>query len=85
MIAEALDSQRRSEKRRWFVLSALLILLLCSFIFDIATGPSLLDLGDVTDALLNKLGAPVEVARTTEVIVTNLRLPIALMAIIVTL
>ncbi|MAF16753.1 MAG: iron ABC transporter permease [Marinomonas sp.] len=83
MIAEALDSQRRSEKRRWFVLSALLILLLCSFIFDIATGPSLLDLGDVTDALLNKLGAPVEVARTTEVIVTNLRLPIALMAIIV--
>ena len=83
LIAEALETQRRHEKRRWLVLAALLSLLLFSFLFDIATGPSLLDLKDVSSALLNWVGFPVEVTRTTEVIVTNLRLPIALMAIIV--
>nr|WP_055461641.1 iron ABC transporter permease [Marinomonas fungiae] len=83
MIAEALETQRRHEKRRWLVLVALLALLLISFIFDIATGPSLLSLNEVLQALLNWVGLPVEVSRTTEVIVTNLRLPIALMALVV--
>ncbi|MGB2064060.1 Hemin transport system permease protein HmuU [Marinomonas gallaica] len=83
LITEAVNTQRRFEKRRWFVLTSLLLLLLCSFVFDIATGPSLLGIQDVSNALLNMLGLPVDVARTTEVIVTNLRLPIALMAVIV--
>lgn len=83
MIAEAIENQRRHEKRRWLVLATLLFLLLLSFIFDIATGPSLLSLNDVIQALLHSIGAPVEVSRTTEVIVTNLRLPIALMALVV--
>lgn len=83
LLAEALETQRRYEKRRWLVLAALMSLLFISFLFDIATGPSLLALNDVVQALLNQLGAPVEVTRTTEVIVINLRLPIALMALIV--
>ncbi len=83
LITEAVITQRRFEKRRWFVLASLLLLLLCSFVFDIATGPSLLGVQDVFNALLNMVGLPIEVTRTTEVIVTNLRLPIALMAVIV--
>lgn len=83
LVTDAVNAQRRHEKRRWFVLSVLLGLLLLSFLLDIATGPSLLGLGDVANALLSKLGMPIEVTQTTEVIVTNLRLPIALMAVIV--
>ncbi len=83
MVADALSAQRQHEKKRWWVLLALLVALLLSFLFDIATGPSLLGIGDVANALLNVLGVPVEVSSTTQVIVTNLRLPIALMAIIV--
>ncbi|MFD1384602.1 FecCD family ABC transporter permease [Rhodanobacter aciditrophus] len=83
LVADALSAQRQHEKKRWWVLLALLVALLLSFLFDIATGPSLLGIGDVANALLNVLGVPVEVSSTTQVIVTNLRLPIALMAIIV--
>ncbi len=83
MVADALSAQRQHEKKRWWVLLALLVALLLSFLFDIATGPSSLGIGDVANALLNVLGVPVEVSSTTQVIVTNLRLPIALMAIIV--
>lgn len=83
LVTDAVNAQRRHEKRRWFVLSILLFLLVLSFLMDIATGPSMLGLGDVANALLHSLSVPVEVSRTTEVIVTNLRLPIALMAVIV--
>jgi iron complex transport system permease protein len=83
LVTEAVNAQRRSEKRRWFVISCLLSVLLLSFVFDIATGPSMLGIADVANALANMLGLPVEVSRTTQVIVTNLRLPIALMAVIV--
>ncbi|WP_428242370.1 FecCD family ABC transporter permease [Gynuella sp.] len=83
LVAKAVSAQRHYEKRRWFVLSILLFVLLLSFMLDIATGPSMLGLSDVADALLKMIGLPIEVAPTTEVIVTNLRLPIALMAVMV--
>ncbi|WP_432455151.1 MULTISPECIES: FecCD family ABC transporter permease [unclassified Agarivorans] len=83
LIADAVNHQRRSEKRRWWVLAGLLLLLAFSFLLDIATGPSLLGLTDVFRALMEGLGAPVEVTTTTKVIVMNLRLPIALMAVVV--
>ncbi|AJQ96986.1 FecCD family ABC transporter permease [Gynuella sunshinyii] len=83
LVAKAVSAQRHYEKRRWLVLSVLLFLLLLSFMLDIATGPSMLGLGDVADALLNMIGLPIDVLPTTEVIVTNLRLPIALMAVMV--
>lgn len=82
-MAEAVDAQRRYEKKRWLVLAVLLFALVLSFIVDIATGPSLLGLSDVAKALLSLFGLPIEVSSTTEVIVTNLRLPIALMALVV--
>lgn len=83
LISHAVHAQRRHERRRWWVLVALLVVLLMSFLFDIATGPSMMGIADVAKALANLLGIPMEVTRTTQVIVTNLRLPIALMALIV--
>jgi iron complex transport system permease protein len=83
LIDDALLSQRRHEKRRWWVVSGLLLILVLSFLFDLATGPSMLSVLDVASALANWLGMPIDVAATTKVIVTDLRLPIALIAILV--
>ncbi|NVK71861.1 iron ABC transporter permease [Marinomonas sp. CT5] len=83
IISDAIASQRRSEKRRWTVISILLIILIFSFVLDIATGPSLLNVKEVANALLNLVGLPVEVDPTTQVIVSSLRLPIAIMAVVV--
>lgn len=83
LISVAIAQQRRSEKRRWSVISTILIILACSFVLDIATGPSLLNVQEVSNALLNLVGFPIAVDPTTKVIVSSLRLPIAIMAVIV--
>ncbi|MBF9000897.1 FecCD family ABC transporter permease [Vibrio nitrifigilis] len=82
-IENAIVQQRKSEQRRWRIIMLLGMLLLSSFLFDIATGPSMLDVISVTYALLNFVGFPLSVDPTTQVIVANLRLPIAVMAIVV--
>ncbi len=83
LISNALNTQRRHEKRRWWLVNILMLILFFSFLLDLATGPSMLSVPDVAKALAHWLGMPTEVSATTQVIVTNLRLPIALMAIIV--
>ncbi|SHO54967.1 FecCD family ABC transporter permease [Vibrio quintilis] len=83
LISGAVQAQRKAEKRRWVVLCFFSLLILASFILDVMTGPSMLDVSRVGHALLNWVGLPVSVDGMTQVIVTNLRLPIALMAIIV--
>ncbi len=80
---KALLAQRHRENRRVkliFILSALLV---ACFILDIATGPSLLPPSEVVKALLEATGFDVAVDPTTEAIVMSLRLPIALMAVVV--
>ncbi|CAM3780310.1 Hemin transport system permease protein HmuU [Vibrio aerogenes CECT 7868] len=83
LIAGAILAQRKAEKRRWIVLCLFLILILASFVLDVMTGPSMLNVSRVGHALLNWVGFPVPVDDMTRVIVTDLRLPIALMAVIV--
>ncbi|WP_412499418.1 FecCD family ABC transporter permease [Vibrio furnissii] len=83
ILLQAIEQQRKSERRRWVVLCAFGTILLASFILDIMTGPSMLDASRVLNALLEFIGLPFQVDGSTRVIVTNLRLPIALMAIIV--
>lgn len=83
ILLQAIEQQRKSERRRWVVLCAFGTILLASFVFDIMTGPSMLDASRVLNALLEFIGLPFQVDGSTRVIVTNLRLPIALMAIIV--
>ncbi len=83
ILLQAIEQQRKSERRRWVVLCAFGTILLASFILDIMTGPSMLDASRVLNALLEFIGLPFQVDGSTRVIVTNLRLPIALIAIIV--
>ena len=82
-ISNAIALQRKSEQRRWKTLLLIGALLLLTFVMDIATGPSMLDVTSVTYALLHFFGFPLQVDPTTVVIVENLRLPIAVMAVIV--
>ncbi|MCG6340394.1 iron ABC transporter permease [Vibrio fluvialis] len=83
ILLQAIEQQQKSERRRWVVLCAFGTILLASFVLDIMTGPSMLDASRVLNALLEFIGLPFQVDGSTRVIVTNLRLPIALMAIIV--
>ncbi|GGO77067.1 iron ABC transporter permease [Marinobacterium nitratireducens] len=82
-VAQTLSLQRRNEQRRTWILLALFCVLVASFVMDIATGPSMLGVEEVVNVLLRLVGVPVGVQPTSEVIVISLRLPIALMALIV--
>lgn len=79
VIASAIAGQRRRERRRWRILFALTLFCLVSLVFDIGTGPSMLAPGDVIAALLHVDGTEA----MTLTIVNDLRLPMALMALVV--
>ncbi len=83
VVQQAVEAQRKSEKRRGMILTSFGALLAASFILDIMTGPSMIDASSVIYALLEWVGLPFQVDASTQVIVSNLRLPIALMAIFV--
>lgn len=65
--------------RRWLVLIALGIACLLSFCLDISTGPSLLKFSDVLKALFT----PDSVAKGTSIIIWKVRMPYAVMAVLV--
>lgn len=83
LLLQAVAQQRKSERRRVTTIVLFVAILLGSFIFDIMTGPSMLNASKVLYALLEFIGLPFQVEPSTQIIVTNLRLPIALMAIVV--
>lgn len=76
---QGLQRQRHREGRRWRFLAVFLGLIACSLALDVATGPSLLALEDV----LRTLVAPAAANPMTRAIVMDMRLPIALMALVV--
>lgn len=76
---QVLRRQRGREARRWRWLALFAGLGLCSLTLDVATGPSLLALGEV----LRTLVAPAAADPMTRAIVMDMRLPIALMALVV--
>ncbi|KGY13243.1 iron ABC transporter permease [Vibrio tubiashii] len=82
-VLQAIENQRKYERKRIVVLSVFCLILVISFVLDIMTGPSMLDASRVLYAILEFIGLPFQVDASTQVIVTNLRLPIALMAIVV--
>ncbi|PNH81430.1 FecCD family ABC transporter permease [Vibrio diazotrophicus] len=83
VVQQAVEAQRKSEKRRGMILTSFGALLAASFVLDIMTGPSMIDASSVIYALFEWVGLPFQVDASTQVIVSNLRLPIALMAIFV--
>lgn len=68
----------RQARRKLFWLAALLALMVLSFLMDIAHGPSRIALHDVLSVLLS----PREATQTLRIIVWEMRLPMALMAIL---
>lgn len=68
---------RQQRQRRLITLTALAVLV--SLLADVATGPGAYALPDVLKALV----APSEASRVLEIVVWEIRLPVALMAIIV--
>lgn len=73
------QKQRKIEKKRGFLLVLFLLICTLSLIFDIMTGPSLVPFNDVWKTLFQ----PSSVDETTKIIVYELRLPMAIMALIV--
>lgn len=68
----------RSSQRKVLILIATMLLLV-SFVVDVSWGPSFMPLGDVLSTIVHPAGSSAQ----TNVIVWDLRLPIAIMAVLV--
>jgi iron complex transport system permease protein len=77
--SEGRDSYRVLVRRRQLLLLGLLLALAFSVCFDLALGPARYSLGEVITALLS----PASVSRQVEVVIWQIRMPIALMAVVV--
>lgn len=81
-IHQSLQDHRQRELRRLFVLLFFLFLTFISLVFDIATGPALLSIKEVVETLFEPF-LNLQIDSTTRTIVNELRLPMALMALVV--
>ena len=79
VVADIVANQRKLERKRWFVILSFLVIGVVSLILDVMTGPAMLSVSEVVNALFS-IG---EVDKMTDNIVYNLRLPMALMALVV--
>ena len=79
MRAEAIDSYLRTARRRAIILVVLLLACCIGLALDISTGPSFLPLDQVWDGLFR----PEQLDIPAQVIIRDVRLPIALMALLV--
>ena len=79
VVADIVANQRKLERKRWFVILSVLAIGVVSLILDVMTGPAMLSVSEVVNALFS-IG---EVDKMTNNIVHNLRLPMALMALVV--
>ncbi|WP_235263628.1 hypothetical protein [Nitrincola sp. A-D6] len=72
-------AQRHLERRRWRIVAIFCVIAGISLILDIATGPSMLSPKTVFMALIGSD----QITAMTQVIVYDMRLPTALMALVV--
>ena len=79
VVADIVANQRKLERKRWFVILSFLVIGVVSLILDVMTGPAMLSVSEVVNSLFD-IG---EVDKMTNNIVHNLRLPMALMALVV--
>ncbi len=70
---------RKLTGRKWMMVVASVIVLIFFFILDLMTGASMMSMGEVINALI----APDSVSAGTRVIVWSIRLPVAIMAVVV--
>ena len=79
LVASAMAGQRRRERRRWRLLFGMTLFCCVTLVIDIGTGPSLVSPAQVLAALFRAEAAD----DMTLAIVNDLRLPMALMALVV--
>lgn len=82
-IEETLKNHRKSEYRRLVIILSFLVVAFISLVFDIVTGPSMLPIKEVFLALFHPIFPQEEIDKISLMIVNDLRLPMALMALIV--
>ncbi|MDO4776089.1 MAG: iron ABC transporter permease [Cardiobacteriaceae bacterium] len=78
IIRETIAAHRQRERRRWLIVCGFAVFCFVMMVFDLATGPALLRPMEVLRALFKMEG----VDGTTDQIVHQLRLPMALMALV---
>lgn len=77
-----LNTYKATIKRRLVIIFVCVVLTACFFIFDIVTGPAQLDIGIVIKSLLSKF-FDFDLPKSSINIIYNIRLPMALMALVV--
>lgn len=82
-IHKALKAHRKREFKRFVIILSFLCVAFISLLFDIATGPSNLSLKEVSQSLLALIFEDTQVDSITMAIVKDIRLPVALMALVV--
>lgn len=79
VVTEIVHNQRMLERKRWFVLFSFVVICIVGFVLDVMTGPAMLSVSDVISSIFG-VG---ETSKITDTIVHDLRLPIAIMALLV--
>lgn len=82
-VKSILQTHRQKERKKLYIMLGVGVLMIVSFLFDISTGPSMLPLSDVVNVIASHFGSEVKLDPSVEIIVNDLRLPIALMALFV--
>lgn len=82
-VKSILQTHRQKERKKLYIMLGVGVLMIVSFLFDICTGPSMLPLSDVVSVIASHFGSKVQLDPSVEIIVNDLRLPIALMALFV--
>ncbi|HEY8381148.1 MAG TPA: iron ABC transporter permease [Microvirga sp.] len=78
-VSATAEAYRSLTRRKCFVLAGLAALLVMSVLIDLATGPARYAIADVVRAL----AAPDQVPAALQVVIWHIRLPVALMAVVV--
>lgn len=82
-VKSILQTHRQKERKKLCIMLGVGVLMIVSFLFDISTGPSMLPLSDVVSVIASHFGSEARLDPSVEIIVNDLRLPIALMALFV--
>lgn len=82
-VKSILLAHRQKDRRKVLIMVGVGILTFVSFLFDVATGPSMIPLKSVIEVIASHFFSEIVVEPSVAIIVNDLRLPIALMALFV--
>lgn len=77
-VKSILLAHRQKERRKVLIMVGVGILTFVSFLFDVATGPSIIPLKSVIEVIASYFFSEIVVEPSVAIIVNDLRLPIAL-------